>query len=558
LPKTSGPKFIFVSGGVISGLGKGITTASISLLLKSRGIKVSPIKVDVYLNVDAGTMNPTEHGEVFVTEDGLETDQDLGHYERFIDQILTRDNYMTAGQVYKTVIEKERSFAFGGKCVEPPYQIVDEIIERIRRAAQGAQVVIAELGGTVGDMQNVLFFEASRRMKLKHRDHVVHVHVGYLPIPNTLGEMKSKPLQQSVQSMNALGIQPDFIVARGEKPIDRKRKEKIALFGNLFPEDIFSNPDASSIYEVPLILEDQGFTDRLLERLELPRRKRDLLSWRVLNDRIQRSIVPLKIALVGKYFGTGDFTLEDSYVSVIEALKHAAWSVGRRPELYWVDAEKIELEGPGKLSEMDGIVMPGGFGNRGIEGMVETARFARESGKPYLGLCYGMQMMTIDFARNVAGLRGANTTEVTTKTKYPVIHIMPEQEKRLLKLDYGGSMRLGAYEMAVKPGTKAYQAYGKTKVSERHRHRYEFNSKFRKALEKAGLVVAATSQEGRLVEMVEVAGHPFMVGTQAHPEFKSRPLRPHPLFTAFIAAASKEGTLAELLQLQEVSEVQKI
>lgn len=493
----------------------------------------------MYLNVDAGTMNPTEHGEVFVTEDGLETDQDLGHYERFTDLTLTRDNYTTNGQVYQTVIERERAFAYNGLCVQPTYQVVDEIVTRIKRAGHNAQVVIVELGGTVGDMENILFFEAARRMKLKHRDHVLHAHVGYLPIPEFLGEMKSKPIQQSVQSLNALGIQPDFIFARSEHPIDRKRKEKIALFGNLFPEDIISNPDVSTIYEVPLILDQQGFTDRLVEKLELPKSKRDLKGWRALVERIDTAQNPLKIALVGKYFGTGDFTLEDSYVSVIESLKHAAWSIGRKPQLFWVDSERIEQEGPAKLAEMDGIVVPGGFGSRGIEGLIATAKFARESNTPYLGLCYGMQMMAIDFARHVAGLEKANTTETDEKTKHPIIHIMPDQEKKLLQLDYGGSMRLGGYEMDLKPGSVTAQAYGKTIVSERHRHRYEFNSTYRKVLEKAGLVISATSQSGKLVEMLEIAGHPFMVGTQAHPEFKSRPLRPHPLFLAFTKASSK-------------------
>jgi CTP synthase len=539
LAEARGPKFIFVSGGVISGLGKGITSASITLLLKSRGYNVAPIKCDTYLNVDAGTMNPTEHGEVFVTDDGLETDQDLGHYERFTDITLTRINYMTAGMVYKTVIERERAFEYEGKCVEAPYQIVDEIIDRIKVVGQGSQVVVVELGGTTGEMQNILFYEASRRMKLKHRDHVLHVHLGYLPIPHTLGEMKSKPLQQSVQSLNALGIQPDFIIARGEYALDRKRKEKIALFGNLFPEDIFSNPDLPSIYEVPLVLNQQGFTDRLIEKLELPRSKKDLKEWRALVDCIKSSTNPLKIALVGKYFGTGDFTLEDSYVSVIESIKHSAWSIGRQAQLYWVDSERIEHEGPDKLTEMDGIVVPGGFGSRGIEGLIATAKFARETGTPYLGLCYGMQMLAIDFARNVAGLTKATTTEINEKTKHPVIHIMPDQEKKLLHLDYGGSMRLGAYEMALKPGSITERAYGKSSVSERHRHRYEFNSAYRKVLEKAGLMISATSRGGKLVEMLEVPGHAFMIGTQAHPEFKSRPLRPHPLFTAFTKAAAK-------------------
>jgi CTP synthase len=540
LAEIRGPKFIFVSGGVISGLGKGIASASIALLLKSRGYKVAPIKCDTYLNVDAGTMSPTEHGEVFVTDDGIETDQDLGHYERFTDLSLTSINYMTAGMVYKSVIDRERAFEYGGKCVEAPFQIVDEIIDRIKIAGRGFQVVVVELGGTTGEMQNILFYEASRRMKLKHRDHVLHVHLGYLPVPHTLGEMKSKPLQQSVQSLNALGIQPDFIIARGEYSVDRKRKEKIALFGNLFPEDIFSNPDLPTIYEVPLVLDGQGFTDRLIEKLELPKSKRDLREWRLLVERIKSARVPLKIALVGKYFGTGDFMLEDSYVSVIESLKHAAWSTGKCPQLFWVDSERIEQEGPEKLVEMDGIVVPGGFGSRGVEGLVLAAKFARERGIPYLGLCYGMQMMAIDFARNVAGLNLANTTEVNKKAKHPIIHIMPDQERKLLRLDYGGSMRLGAYEMALKPGSVTEHAYGARTASERHRHRYEFNSTYREILERAGLIASATSQGGKLVEMLEVAGHPFMVGTQAHPEFKSRPLRPHPLFAAFVRAAGKK------------------
>lgn len=506
----------------------------------------------MYLNIDAGTMNPTEHGEVFVTDDGLETDQDLGHYERFTDIPLSRVNYTTAGQVYSTVIAKERNFAYGGKCVEAFYDVTEEIISRIKAAAEGAEVVIVELGGTAGEHQNVLYFEAARRMKLKYRDRVVHVHVGYLPVPGSIGEMKSKPLQQSIQNLNALGIQPDFIIGRSEKSIDRKRKEKIALFANLEPEDIFANPDVESIYEVPLVLEGQGLTDSLIDRLELPKSKRDLLEWRKLVERIKIITKPLKIALVGKYFGTGDFTLEDSYVSVIEALKHAAWAVGRKPELYWVDAEKIEREGPEKLAPMDGIVVPGGFGDRGIEGMVRSAQFARESGKPYLGLCYGMQMMTVDFARHVAGLEGAGTTEADPKAKHPVIHIMPDQEKKLLKLDYGGSMRLGAYEMALKPGSIAQRSYGKPSVSERHRHRYEFNSAYRRVLEKAGLVVSATSQGGKLVEMIEITGHPFMVGTQAHPEFKSRPLKPHPLFVSFAKAAAREQSVPSLPKFQAI------
>ena len=392
-------KYIFVSGGVISGIGKGITTASIGTRLAARGYVVSPMKIDMYFNMDAGTLKPQEHGEVFVTDDGLETDQDLGNYERFLDVHLSRSNYLTNGMLYDTILRKERAFEYEGITVQPIPHITNEIMARVKLAgkAMKADIVLVELGGTVGDYENVLFLEASRIMKLKNPADVLQIHLGYLPIPGTLGEMKSKPIQQSVRALNSMGIQPDMIVGRASEPIDKKRREKISLFTNVQPDDVISNPDVASIYQVPLILDDQQVAERLLIKCGLELRDKDLSAWQKLHQQISSSVKPIKIGLIGKYFATGDFVLEDVYVSVIEALKHAAWFGGLKPELYWIDAEKVEQQGAGKLAEMDGIVVPGGFGSRGIEGMIEAVRFAREAKKPYLGLCYGMQMATIEF-----------------------------------------------------------------------------------------------------------------------------------------------------------------
>lgn len=533
-------KFIFVSGGVISGLGKGITAASIAAILKSKGYAISPIKIDMYLNQDAGTIRPQEHGEVFVTEDGMETDQDLGHYERFLDVDLTKDNYITTGQVYGEVLRKERAFEYNGEDVEAIPHITDEIIRRIKNAGRGMDFVIVELGGTVGEYQNGIFFEASRIMKLRNPKDVMQVHVAYLPIPGNLGEMKSKPVQQSVRILNSMGIEPDFIIARAERPVDDKRKERIALFCNVHKDDVISNPDVPSIYEVPLIMQNQKLGEKILTKFGMPESKKDLTEWKNLVGTIKKVSKKVNIAVVGKYFATGDFNLSDVYVSIIEALRAASWHNKVKPVLHWIDSEKIEKHGISLLEGMDGIVITPGFGKRGIEGMISAITYARENQVPYLGLCYGMQMATIEFARNVLGLKGANSTEIDPKTPHPVIDIMPDQEKKMLKKQYGASMRLGGWLCVLKDGSKALAAYGNKKIIERHRHRYEFNNKYRRQFEDKGFVFSGTSPDGHLVEIIELQDHPFFVGVQFHPEFKSRPLRPGPLFREFVKASIKK------------------
>lgn len=532
-------KYIFVSGGVISGLGKGITAASTAAILKSKGYNISLVKVDMYLNFDAGTIRPQEHGEVFVTEDGIETDQDLGHYERFLDTDLSKFNYITTGQVYSEVLRKERAFEYDGEDVEAIPHITDEIIRRFKLAGKGADVVIIELGGTVGEYQNAIFFEASRIMKLRTPKDVIQVHVAYLPIPGNLGEMKSKPVQQSVRLLNGMGIEPDFVVARAEHYVDDRRKERIALFCNVKKEDVISNPDVGSIYEVPIILQQQSFGEKVLVKLGLPSGKKDLAPWKKLVHTIKTVKKEVHIGIVGKYFSTGNYSLADVYVSIIEALKSASWANKVKPVLHWIDSEKIEKEGTDVLKTMHGIVITPGFGKRGIEGMISAITFARTKKIPYLGLCYGMQMATIEFARNVLKLKNANTAEVDALSPHQVIHIMPEQEKKLLKKDYGASMRLGAWTCVLKPGTMAEKAYGSRKIIERHRHRYEFNNKYRKQFEAAGMIFSGTTPDGHLVEIIEIKDHPFFVGVQFHPEFKSRPLTPGPLFRDFVKASIK-------------------
>ncbi|MBI2589594.1 CTP synthase [Candidatus Berkelbacteria bacterium] len=538
-------KYIFISGGVISGLGKGVTAASIGRLLESTGFSVTAIKVDMYLNLDAGTIRPQEHGEVFVTDDGLESDQDLGNYERFMNVNLGRANYITTGQVYQEVLRRERAFEYQGEDVEAIPHVTDEIIHRIKEAGrvQRAEIVIIEFGGTVGEYQNALFFEASRIMKFKTPADILQVHVAYLPIPVSLGEMKSKPVQQSVKLLNSMGIQPDMIVGRADAPIDKRRRERLALFCNVRPEDVISNPNVDSIYEVPLILEAQRVGEIILEKLGLKPRRHNLKDWRKLVASIQRVKREIKIAVVGKYFGTGDYTLSDSYISVIEAVKHGGWTQGIKPNMTWIDAERYETN-PKLVQELNtyaGVIVPGGFGSRGVEGIITAIKFAREQKIPYLGLCYGMQLATVEFARHVAHLIGAHTTEIKKRPTHPVIHIIPEQEKKLLKFEYGGTMRLGAYPAKLKKDTRAEKIYGRGRVSERHRHRYELNNEYREILESAGLVISGASPDGRLAEIIELPGerHPFFIGTQFHPEFQSRPLSPHPLFTAFVTAAKK-------------------
>lgn len=536
------PKFIFVSGGVISGVGKGIATAAISLLLKSRGFIVSPLKCDPYVNVDAGTMNPLEHGEIFVLDDGLETDQDLGHYERFLGEDLDKSNYATTGQIYQTVIARERNLEYGGKCVEVVPHIPEEIIRRIKIAAKRkkAEIVLIEIGGTVGEYQNALFLEANRILKLAQPEDICHIHLAYLPIPPSIKEMKSKPAQISVKTLNSMGLQPDFILARSGKPLDGVRKEKIATFCNIKMEDIISAPDVDNIYKIPLNFEEQKLTEKILKKIRLKAHKKDLKAYKRWFGKIQKITKTVKIAMVGKYYTSGGFSLEDSYISVVEAIKHASWANRVKPEIVWLDSERIEKEGIKKLEGINGIIVPQGWGSRGVEGKIKAVQFARENKIPYLGLCFGMQMAVIEFARHVLELKRANSTEVNPRTSHPVIHIMPNQKKYLEKHQYGGTIRLGAWKCKVLARTRLAEAYGKSGIiSERHRHRYEFNNRYRKIFEKARMKIAGVSPDGKLVEAVEIPNHPFFIGTQFHPEYKSRPLSPHPLFLEFIKAVIK-------------------
>ncbi len=543
------PKFVFISGGVISGIGKGITSASLAAILQSKGYSVSPVKADMYLNQDAGTIRPQEHGEVFVTDDGLESDQDLGNYERFTGFASRKSNYMTTGQIYTEVLRRERAFEYEGATVEAIPHVTDEIIRRCYEAAKLGDITLIELGGTVGEYQNGIFFEASRLLKLRHPHDVVHVHVAYLPIPSYLGEMKSKPVQQSVRLLNSMGIDPDIIVGRAEHAIDNKRKARVALFCNVDEKAVLSNPDVKSIYEVPVILDAQGAGELVLDKLGLKRRGNGSMDvWKKFAKKITKEAPELNIAVVGKYFGSGNYELSDSYVSVIESLKHGAWAVNMKPKLTWIGSQEVEEQGAVKLLKgFDGIVVPGGFGNRGTEGMIQTIQYARENNIPFLGLCYGMQMATIEFARNVAKLKNANTTEVDAVVEHAVIHIMPDQEKKLLARDYGASMRLGAWDCELVEGTLARKLYGGVKtISERHRHRYEFNNAYREQLQKAGLVLSGTGADGNLVEIVELKKHPFFIAVQFHPEFKSRPMDPHPLFLGFATAAKKAKRIREV------------
>jgi CTP synthase len=566
-------KYIFVSGGVVSGLGKGITTASLAFLLKSRGFKVTPVKVDMYFNVDAGTLRPQEHGEVFVTHDGMETDEDLGHYERFVHQNLRSENYITAGQIYSEVIRRERAFEYGGDTVDVIPHVTNEIIRRIRLAGEvnKAQIVVVEFGGTVGEYKNGIFFEASRILRLKYPRDVLHVHVTYLPYLANVGELKSKPAQTSVHILNGMGIQPDIIIARSEQPMDKKRADKLALFCNIAPGRVFSAPDLNTIYEVPLLFHKQNHhlasTCLRLLGLKTGRHKR-MREWQAMISRATKKWPKkVSVAMVGKYFVTGNYELVDSYVSVVEALRHAAWKLGITPVLSWIDAEKIEKDGTDLLKDFNGIVVPQGWGARGTEGKIQAVTFARENKVPYLGLCFGMQMATIEFARNVLGFEGANTTEADPETEFPVIHIMPDQNEYLVKGQYGGTIRLGAWPCVIVDGTKlkeVYRNYGGDKnapwyqpneirnwkhegqyklgediVYERHRHRYEFNNKYRKEFEGAGFRICGTSPDGRLVEAIEITDHPFFMGTQFHPEYISRPLTPHPVFISFLESVSR-------------------
>ncbi len=546
--KKENPKYIFVVGGVISGVGKGITSSSLGLILKNRGLSVTAIKVDPYINVDAGTMNPTEHGEVFVLSDGNETDQDMGNYERFLDIKLSRLNYMTTGLVYQSVIERERNLEYKGKCVEVVPHIPMEVIHRIKEAQKKsmADVVVIEIGGTIGEYQNMIFLEAARMLKIEKPKDVFFVMVSYLPTPAKIGEMKTKPTQHASRLLNASGIQADILIARASTSLDEKRKEKLALFCNVSPDKIISAPDVESIYDIPLNFEKEGLSDKLCEMMNVICKKPDTELWKNWKNFVRHAHNgngELKIAMIGKYFETGDFVLSDSYLSVIEAIKYSAYSQNKKPVLIWLSAEDYERS-PEKLKELkkyDGIVVPGGFGSRGVEGKLKVVRYARENKIPYLGLCYGMQMMVIEYARNILNLKDANTREVNPNAKSMVIDVMESQKDILKKNSYGGTMRLGEYKAILREGTIAREAYGNKEIIERHRHRYEVNPSFVADLEAKGLVFSGRSPDGHLMEIAELPKkvHPFFLGAQFHPEFLAHPLSPHPLFTAFVKACIK-------------------
>ena len=540
------PKYIFVAGGVMSGIGKGTTMASIGRILKDYGFKVTSVKIDPYVNVDAGTMNPMEHGEVFVTQDGCECDQDVGNYERFLDENLSRDNYMTTGLVYQTVITKERNLGYAGKCVEVVPHIPDEIIRRINLAAKKskADFILIEIGGTVGEYQNLLFLEAGRMMKLRQPRDVLFVLVSYLPVPEIIGEMKTKPTQYAVRTLNSAGIQPDFIIARSVLPLDEPRKRKISIFCNMTPENIISAPDIKSIYEIPVNFEKEDLGKKIIKKAGLRIKKKKDNRWFNLVNKIQKinqGKKKVKIGIVGKYFETGNFVLSDSYISVIEAIKHAAYGLDYKPEISWLNAGRYQTR-PASIKELlkfDGIIVPGGFGSRATEGKIKAINFVRKNKIPFLGLCFGLQLAVVEFARNVCGLKNADSTEINPKTKYPVIDLMPEQLVNLREKRLGGSMRLGIYHCKIKKGTIASRTYVKENVFERHRHRYEVNNQFRPLLEKKGIIISGFNPERNLVEIIELKNHPFFVATQFHPEFQSRPLHPHPLIQNFIKAATK-------------------
>ncbi|MFQ6000070.1 MAG: CTP synthase [Anaerolineae bacterium] len=538
-------KFIFCTGGVVSSVGKGVTAASIGRLLKSRGIAISIQKLDPYINVDPGTMSPYQHGEVYVLEDGAETDLDLGHYERFIDENLTRSSNVTAGQIYQAVIAKERRGDYLGGTIQVIPHITDEIKESIRRVARetSAEVVITEVGGTVGDIEGLPFLEALRQMrKDMGRENVLYVHLTLLPYISSTGELKTKPTQHSVKELRSIGIQPDVIVCRSDYPVDDKLKEKIALFCDVEVQAVIPLITVPTIYEVPLLLEETGLGDFIMERLELPRRRKDLSAWREMVKKMKEPKERLPIGVVGKYV-----TLPDAYISVREALCHAALYHDREVEIDWIDAEELEKgRGWERLDEVGGIVIPGGFDVRGIEGKIKACRYAREKKVPYLGLCLGMQVMIIELARHALGSEEPNSTEFDPQTRYPVIDLLPEQRGIS---EMGGTMRLGAYPCRVLPDTLAFKAYGQELISERRRHRFEVNNDYRELLKEGGLIISGTSPDGRLIEIAELKDHPWMVGTQFHPEFKSRPNRPHPLFRDFIGAvkeAEKEALRADV------------
>lgn len=537
-------KYIFISGGVLSSLGKGITTSSLAMLLQAKGYAVTVVKCENYLNIDSGLINPLEHGDAFLCEDGTETDMDLGNYERFLGKNLGSHNFVTMGQIYKAVIDRERENGYGGEDIEAIPHVTDEIISRIKAAASKdkAEIALVELGGTAGEYQNVLYYEASRIMKLREADTVVHVHVSYLPTPSHIGEPKTKPTQLSVKQLNAMSIQPDFLVARTEGDLDIRRRDRLALFCNVHPEDIIMNQDLKSIYQVPLNFHKQGFDTKVLAKLGLPDHASQLTAWEnFVKKALAKKNKHLTLAIVGKYFKTGDYNLKDSYHALFEALDHASIELGIELDIKSINSATLEKEGTDQLKEVGAIIVPIGWGARGTSGKIAAIKYARENKIPYLGLCYGLQLAAVEFARNVVGLKDANSTEIDPQTSNPIIHDIPFDPKYQRIKGNGVSMRLGAYLSHIMPGTLAAEIYGKTEISERHRHRYEFNNDYRKALVDKGFVISATSPDDFFVEMIELprATHPFFLATQAHPEYKSRPLSPHPIFIAFLKAACK-------------------
>lgn len=526
-------KYVFVTGGVVSSLGKGITAASLGRLLKNRGLKVSIQKFDPYLNVDPGTMSPYQHGEVFVTDDGAETDLDLGHYERFIDENLTQNSNVTTGKIYWSVISKERRGEYLGGTVQVIPHITNAIKDRVYRVAKerDVDVVITEIGGTVGDIESQPFLEAIRQIKYEvGRENVCFIHVTLVPYLGKAGELKTKPTQHSVKELRSIGIQPDIIVCRSEKEISRELKEKIGLFCNLEGKSVIQNLDADNLYEVPLLLHNEGLDRLVCEKLFLGCRDIDNSEWKQMVDSIKSLKESVKIALVGKYV-----ELHDAYISVVEALNHGGFANDSKVEIKWIDAEEINESNVESLLEgINGVLVPGGFGDRGIEGKIEAIRYSRENNIPFFGICLGMQCSVIEFARNVIRFEKANSSEIDSETKYPVIDIMPEQKDIE---DLGGTMRLGLYPCKLKEESKSFDAYNGELIYERHRHRYEFNNEYRKIIEEGGMNIVGTSPDSKLVEIVEIKEHPWYVATQFHPELKSRPNRPHPLFVDFIRAA---------------------
>lgn len=539
---TKKTKYIFVVGGVMSGVGKGITSSSIAMILQARGLNVTAIKIDPYINVDAGTMNPTEHGECFVLASGLETDQDMGNYERFLNIDLPAVNYMTTGSVYQSVIQKERNLEYGGRNVEVVPDIPLEVIGRIKQAGEqaAADVVLIEIGGTVGEYQNVLFLEAVRMMKQKEPENVSVVLVSYLPVPGSIGEMKTKPTQTAARMLNSAGVFADFIVARSPLGIDDKRKEKIATFCNVKKENVISAPDVPSIYDIPLNFEKENLSERIINLFNLPLKPSNLKAWKQFVARSKNGKASVKIAVVGKYFNSGDFVLSDVYISVLEAIKYSAYKLNLKPEITYLSsqtfADKKKLK---ELKEYDGVLVPGGFGSTGIEGKLNVIEYVRKNKIPYFGICYGMQLAVLEFAKNVLKLKGASTEEINPKSPHKVVGLMAEQVDKIAQGDMGGTMRLGEYEATLLPRSIASNAYKSKVITERHRHRYEINSDYVDDIVKAGMIFSGTSPDGSLMEMIELPKelHPFFLGVQFHPELTARPLRPHPLFTAFVKAA---------------------